>query len=545
MKKTPYIIFIASIVAIYLFGFCFFASNRESVTLPETVDQQIMTIQDGEIISDGQSTKVVLPGYFNVMDETRLQFTLDYAFSGRTVPSLILQANHTFMTILLDGDVIYRVEPQPYSLGNYFTHIPLPQKASGAQLEILITVPEHGIHRISIPSLIIANEAVFLRQQVLQDIPALLLNIVILFSGLILLILALVTCKKIAPYKMLLRGFSALDCGLYFMCETYSIVYLISESRIVYLTDMISFAILGPILLALLAWDLEGWRGKILNFMAGLGMAASLLQIVVAWLSGIEIRRLLPMTHAVQIVGILAVIACIVYGVICKKNNRGLYIGGLIALGGAVDLVLFLCEVGENNVFFLKIGILMYLFYQMYQFVWMLMQHSAEEARESYYKVLATQDRLSTCYTRTAFELDQRAWLGGSERTVFFLDMNNLKVTNDLYGHSTGDKLIRAFGIILNRVFFSVGKCYRVGGDEFWVFCDDLAPGQAAKMICAMQQATDLYNRDSDLPSKLSYAIGVCGTDETQGNLKQTIELADARMYENKYEMKQSMQSTS
>ncbi|MDD2957876.1 MAG: GGDEF domain-containing protein [Lachnospiraceae bacterium] len=539
MKKKRAIVFISSILIIYLAMLGLSISNREAAVLPKAVDEQIVLAKDGELISSGQRTKIVLPDYFDVMGETRLQFTLDYAFSGRTVPSLILQANHTFMTILLDGEVLYRVEPQTYSLGNYFTHIPLPQKVSNGQLEIRVTVPENGLTRVSMPELIIANESVFLRQQVLRDIPALVLNILILLSGLILMALSLMARKGIDLYKMLLRGFLAINCGLYFMCETYSIVYLASNSRIVYLVDMLSFAMLGPPLLAVFGWELEDWRGKLLKSIAGIGMIAALAELAVSLLCGIELRRLLPVTHAVQIVGILAVITCIVYGLIRKKSNPGLYFGGLIALTGAVDLTLFLCEIGENNVFFLKIGILSYLFYQMYQFVRLLMQHSAEAARESYYKTLAFQDPLSRCYSRAAFELDKSAWCGEAVRTAFFMDLNNLKATNDLYGHGAGDQLIRAFGDVLNCVFLSVGKCYRVGGDEFWVFCDGLPPGKADEMIHAVKQATESYNCHSSLPATLSYAIGMCDTRETQGDLERTIELADARMYENKRIIKQ------
>ncbi|MEG1873454.1 MAG: hypothetical protein RR194_05345, partial [Ruthenibacterium sp.] len=217
MKKAPCIVLISSMLVIYLALLCFFAANRGTVTLPEAVDRQIVVVQEAELIRNGQHSTIQLPRYFDVTGETRLRFTLNYTFTGRTVPSLILQANHTFMTILLDGETLYQVEPQPYSIGNYFTHIPLPQNASDAQLEILVRVPANGLTRISMPDLIIANEAVFLKQQLLLDIPSLLLNTLILFSGLLLLALGLMARKSIDPYRMLLRGFLALNCGLYFM----------------------------------------------------------------------------------------------------------------------------------------------------------------------------------------------------------------------------------------------------------------------------------------------------------------------------------------
>lgn len=538
--KTNHIVFIASILVIYVAILVFSIGNRENAKLPEAVDQHIVSVSEGELVSGQQRESVTLPAFFDVTDVTRLQFTLDYDFSNRTVPSLMFQANHTFMTILLDGEELYRVEPKPYSLGNYFTHVPLPQKASGAQLEIQITVPQKGLEHIEVPELVIADEAVFLRQQVLRDAPSLLLNTLILLSGIILLTLALIGRKSVDPYRMLLRGFLALNCAIYFMCETLSVVFLAPTARTIYTMDMLSFAVLAPLLLILLGWELKDWRGKLLNTIAGLGMAGAVAQVAMSLFSGIELRQLLPMTHTVQVVGILAIIICFVDGLIRKKNNRGLYIGGLMALCGAVDLVLFLCEVGQDNVFFIKIGLLVYLFLEMQQFVRLLMKHSAEEVRASYYKALALQDSLSSCYSRAAFEIDRDTWKGESVRTVFFLDLNNLKITNDLYGHSAGDQLIRALGEVLKSVFFSHGKCYRVGGDEFWVFCDNLASGQSDEMIHEAQRTADTYNRDSDLPTKLSYAVGVCHTGETQGNLYQAIEIADARMYEDKRAIKQT-----
>lgn len=534
MKKKTSFLFISSILIVYLAMFGFSLLNQRLDQVPKAVDEQCINIEEGELISKGNKTKVALPDFFDVDDSIQLNFTLEYAFSDRTVPSLIIQANHTFMSIVLDGKVIYHVEPQTYSLGNYFTNIRLPQVAKGAQLEIHVSVPEKGLSRIQIPNLLICDEAVFLRQQVMKDVPSLLLNTLILLSGFILLILAVIGRKRVETNRMLLRGFLAINSSVYFMCETYIVVYLYPLARTTYIIDLLSFAVLCPPLLVLIGWELDDWRKKLLNAIAGISMASVLIQIVLSLLNGVELRELLPLTHAVQVIGILAVIVSVIYGLICKKNNNGLFFGSLLAIGGTLDLIMFMSEKGQYNVFFLKIALLLYLLQQMYLFIYLLMKNSADEARESYYKTLALQDPLSRCYSRAAFELDKGAWGGETVRTVFFLDLNNLKTTNDLYGHSVGDQLIHALGEVLNRVFFSVGKCYRVGGDEFWVVCDDLSEGQSMKIIEEARQETDSYNNNSELPIKLDYAIGVCDTTEANGDLNQAIEIADERMYENK-----------
>ena len=45
-------------------------------------------------------------------------------------------------------------------------------------------------------------------------------------------------------------------------------------------------------------------------------------------------------------------------------------------------------------------------------------------------------------------------------------DLNNLKITNDKFGHLAGDGLIRDMAYILQDAFSEDGYVYRIGGDE-------------------------------------------------------------------------------
>ena len=51
-------------------------------------------------------------------------------------------------------------------------------------------------------------------------------------------------------------------------------------------------------------------------------------------------------------------------------------------------------------------------------------------------------------------------------------DVNSLKLTNDLFGHSEGDKLIIQTAELLRKCCEN-GIVARVGGDEFWVLDDN------------------------------------------------------------------------
>lgn len=523
-------------VLFYLAIICISTTNRSANLLPQSVDKQILTV-DYASVGDTQKP-VLLPSYFDVHGELRLRMSLTYQFTEYTAPSFIMQANHSFMTILLDGQEIYRVEPRNHSLGNYFVNIPLPPQLNGAVLEIRITIPDGGIKRIEFPTPIVANESVYLRQQLLYDVPSLLLSTQIFFCGLFVIGLSIAGRKHVALYHMLLQGLLALCCAVYFLCETFSVVYLAPSARIIYLIDMLSFALLTPLFLGLLVWESSGWRKQLIQTMIVLSLLNVAGQAILGLSGLVELRRMLPITHLTQVASILVIMPCLTYWVVKRKKTKNLWSYGLIILGGILDLTLFYFEQRYSNMFFARIAILVYFVQQIYVFVHLLIKQSTDKARENYYKMLALQDSLTGCFSRAAFERDRMALDHTVVHTVFSLDLNNLKQTNDLYGHSMGDQLIHAMGEMLRQLFLPSGKCYRVGGDEFWIICDDLAPGQAQEIVCALQQATTAYNAKQELPIGLSYAIGLCNTDETDGDLNLAIKLADIRMYEHKHQLK-------
>lgn len=54
--------------------------------------------------------------------------------------------------------------------------------------------------------------------------------------------------------------------------------------------------------------------------------------------------------------------------------------------------------------------------------------------------------------------------------SIFFIDADNLKVTNDTLGHRAGDNLIQEIEEVLSRTFGRNAVIFRKGGDEFFVF---------------------------------------------------------------------------
>lgn len=91
----------------------------------------------------------------------------------------------------------------------------------------------------------------------------------------------------------------------------------------------------------------------------------------------------------------------------------------------------------------------------------------------TYINALAYRDSLtgiknSTAYTEAIEELNKEINLGAPNFGVIVADINNLKKTNDTYGHDVGNDLIVHASKTLTETF-KTSAVFRIGGDEFVV----------------------------------------------------------------------------
>lgn len=115
--------------------------------------------------------------------------------------------------------------------------------------------------------------------------------------------------------------------------------------------------------------------------------------------------------------------------------------------------------------------------------------------------------------------------------TCIYADINNLRKTNDEYGKSYGDKLLKAVASELNEAFPE--KCYRVGGDEFIVLVSGMSEKIAAKRLEKIRENLDVMT-DSDSDGIIySAAFGIAVSDGTLTK-QEIIDLAESRMKEDK-----------
>ncbi len=121
---------------------------------------------------------------------------------------------------------------------------------------------------------------------------------------------------------------------------------------------------------------------------------------------------------------------------------------------------------------------------------------------------------------------------------LIVFDVNNLKFTNDTYGHEAGDALIiSASRLICNTFLYS--PVFRIGGDEFATILWGRDFEHRLPLITEFEKHCNRDEfADADHPVLLSLAYGMASSEEGCSTMEEMFALADRRMYEKKTRMK-------
>lgn len=157
-------------------------------------------------------------------------------------------------------------------------------------------------------------------------------------------------------------------------------------------------------------------------------------------------------------------------------------------------------------------------------------------------ELLVQMDPLTEALNRHAFhsllrnpESDQEAGTSGS---VAVLDIDNLKPINDTYGHTVGDKAIRAVARAMRSLVRADDMLFRWGGDEFLVLMFKLPQAEASVRIEKLNDIlAENVERWVGMPVTVRISFGVAGFTSLT-DLGSAIEQADKAMYAQRNRMR-------
>lgn len=157
-----------------------------------------------------------------------------------------------------------------------------------------------------------------------------------------------------------------------------------------------------------------------------------------------------------------------------------------------------------------------------------------DDSLSSQKKIILT-DAMTGLYSRYSYNEDLEHYRK-MERlpehlTVFSIDVNGLKASNDTLGHDAGDELIIAASRLINQAFGAYGKCYRTGGDEFVAICR-MSENEINEALRNLKKAQKKWR--GFLNKNISISEGYC-TDNDK-TIDEMFVLADKDMYRKKEE---------
>lgn len=154
------------------------------------------------------------------------------------------------------------------------------------------------------------------------------------------------------------------------------------------------------------------------------------------------------------------------------------------------------------------------------------------ERQEDLIKTAFT-DQLTGLGNRGGFTKSlEEIWGQGTPVTMAFIDIDNLKHCNDVFGHDEGNRYIIQVSLYL-KLYIKVGEAaFRLGGDEFAVLSTISTENDLAERLEHCRSVL-LKNNDAEMPHSFSYGVSHANPKlgETQNRMTKD---ADHRMYDYK-----------
>ena len=454
----------------------------------------------------------------------------------------------TYFDVWADGERIYSYRYIQSGLtgcsyGMNMHMIPVPEGTNVLRLKL---TPVFGEEAPLLVDPVIADPGMYMGDFFSHGLLNFCLCIIIFIIGVSTIVLGMCGIMK---DEFVSLGLFACFTALWSVNDTMFLQIITQKPEIIRALSYIAFALIPFPPVAFIS-KITGVKNRMPLVVAAALVAIHLVSTVVFAASGLVDFHY--SVHISRILIVAAMIMCIIMTIsalrqknLNKKLLATITIGVGCAVAGAVtDLVRYMLteSVIQGVGLYTRLGIFVFMLVFTVYIITDYSRVRVESGKAEIMEKLAYIDALTGLNNRLAFNEKEIALKadGRSENCVIVqLDINNLKVVNDVYGHNEGDRHIRAAADIIQKSFEDFGICYRTGGDEFITVispCGALDGAKAA--VEKMLALSDEYNEKENPPVKLQIAYSYALCRDASKELEITELLADQRMYDCKQRMK-------
>lgn len=375
-----------------------------------------------------------------------------------------------------------------------------------------------------------------------REFLGIILAFLLFFAGIIFLISALFL-RQLTDRRFLYLGLFAVSMS----------IWILSEARVLQLFTGNRFVIGGlsylmvtymPIPLIFYLRDIVLCKySKLMNYFSMLFTGLLVMNLILQISGTAHLIEVIPVTlgSLVLLAGVMLVL--LFREAFSEKNpdaRKFLLYAAVLVIFSFFEIAAFFFQIFDSISSFLRIGIFIFFIFLVIDSFKYINDLLRKKNEAHFYEKLAFKDILTGGFNHNAFERDIKPLIQNTEQQPFrliLLDLNDLKLINDTFGHRTGDEALKASYSALEAAFGTYGKCYRVSGDEFASILFDTNEELYESGIKNLRKK--LHEESPNKPRRLEIAIGssVYSPEQTS-DFTAFYHEVDKLMYENKKQLK-------
>ena len=466
--------------------------------------------------------------------------------------TLRFHAYHVAMAVYVDSTCYYSYGFDRYKRGDLVGSgihlVNMPEHLEGHTVRILTIVTERAAAKslTSIELLRLGGMTDYFA----RNSDSITIGIFLLFFGLI----GFVTgCFAVgfdrAYYRLILIGVFAFCMGLWTLnyakgIQIFSTDYAV-DTTMEYVSLYLCAIPFGLLIINMRRGKIANWKLNMLKVFVAVGILFFIVTTMLHLTDVAHYPSFLIVYHSYIFVSFfLMAIFRVLY-------DRGAGLQERILAGGTVVFVLFaMAEVFRYNVqnmfglskpfldtTWLPLGTLLFILLLMVGYLVYLYEQMRDKTEKEVLRQIAYRDALTGIYNRAKcehiFEVLNR---DDNDYAIVSIDVNGLKMVNDHFGHSMGDKLLCSFAEVFKNAFNGIGTTIRMGGDEFVA----IVRAEHLSDLNSALKTMVLLEKEIELPIKLNVAYGY--SIRRRGDAVTAMDvyrMADANMYAMKLASKQ------
>ena len=463
--------------------------------------------------------------------------------------SIIFFSIHQNVNVYLNDTLLFqqRVSEQNRfgtTPGNLWNSIPIYQEDCGKELRIEL-IPAYDSSIGKVPEIYFGSQFDIYKSVIRKDALGLLLGMLAVVFGLIFCIYSIRNYRNPqADRSLLVLGIFAVNIGAWKLADAEAFSLLVplqpASSYFTFFALMLS-----TMPFALFIKNLFTKKEKpIWDIYCVASLCSILLCTVLQFTKYKDFRQTLLITHLMMLI----LVIIFLYEMIRERRSNGWNTWlkltavwmALGLLGMSIDIGTFYFSARSAT---RVLGMTCFLSYIISLGIMKMKENQrllAMGRKATHLEKMAFHDPLTGLYNRAAYVED----IGGEafcpkDYIVAMFDLNNLKLCNDTLGHDAGDRYLTASAGFISKNFEDIGKCYRMGGDEFCVLMEGTTVEECRIRAAELKSQAEQYNEQH--PEEFAMQIA-CGykhySEELDYDIGDTLRRADKMMYHEKLMMK-------